>query len=572
MAEWNEILRAARRQAGLSQPALAVAARCSPGTVQNAEYGRKRLSREALLRLIDALTLAPAARNAVLVGAGHDPAPAGRLAEIERRRRPLEELQAEVDGYAWPCLVMNERHEIACWNAAANAVAELDFARDLPLLRDRSLMRISTMAHFRARVQNWEQVISVLIAVLKANQTDIERPQEDSAYFMAMVAEIAQRHPDIFPTLIELWQRVEPRPDGGREGFPAIWRLFDGTVLRFVCLIRSWSDFDAAWSLDWHPADAATWTWLNTTVGAPARPAAAALLSGGGLPLIPRALGSNWRQLLRQEREATGLSRAELASRSGVSQDMIYSLEARSGRRRPTRETLLQLTRAMELDGIATNAILEAAGVDPEPSEWALFLANEERRSPTRKYRPKNNPHRTRLDVQRAIAAHAWPCLVIDERCTLLCWNEAADRVFGEGYLDEAQTATRDTIVQLALADRFRAATVNWEEVVAALIPSTLRPFLGPAPAVGGGRLAAIVAAVRRLDAESRARLNAVWQDAPAGAPQTRVVFPLYWRTPDGAILSFTCLLSPWNAFDPAWALDWHPADAATWRWLNATP
>ena len=51
-----------------------------------------------------------------------------------------------------------------------------------------------------------------------------------------------------------------------------------------------------------------------------------------------------WNELLRQAREATGLSRRALHELSEVSEDTIFSYE--SGRRRPRRETLLQLTRA----------------------------------------------------------------------------------------------------------------------------------------------------------------------------------------------------------------------------------
>lgn len=77
---------------------------------------------------------------------------------------------------------------------------------------------------------------------------------------------------------------------------------------------------------------------------------------------------SAWTGLLRQARIQTGLSRKALSWLSGVSQDTIYSYE--HGRRSPSREILLDLCEALKLDGAATNAILEDAGLDPIASPW----------------------------------------------------------------------------------------------------------------------------------------------------------------------------------------------------------
>ena len=53
-------------------------------------------------------------------------------------------------------------------------------------------------------------------------------------------------------------------------------------------------------------------------------------------------------RLLREEREKRGLSRNELAKRSGLSQSMISLLER--DLRNPTLETLLRITEALEAD------------------------------------------------------------------------------------------------------------------------------------------------------------------------------------------------------------------------------
>ena len=53
-------------------------------------------------------------------------------------------------------------------------------------------------------------------------------------------------------------------------------------------------------------------------------------------------------QILRQERETLGLSMNKVAERSGLSQQMVSYVER--GMRNPTRETLLRMAAAREID------------------------------------------------------------------------------------------------------------------------------------------------------------------------------------------------------------------------------
>lgn len=57
--------------------------------------------------------------------------------------------------------------------------------------------------------------------------------------------------------------------------------------------------------------------------------------------------------------------------------------------------------------------------------------------------------------------------------------------------------------------------------------------------------------------------------NAPLAALAERVAVPLVWQHDDGTILAFACIVSLWSAYDTLWAIDLHPADAATWAWLN---
>lgn len=575
MAEWNDRLRAVREAAGLSQAALATRAGVSEETVFSYEAGRRHPTRDTLVRLLRAVGCAPQTMNSVTTAAGFDPEPTGRLADLAARRASLDALQREALAYPWPCLITNERTEVVAWNTLATRVAELDFGRELPLPRERNLFRMAAMPHFRDRVVNWDAVVSFLIAQYKSNHMDITEPEEDSQYFWSVVEDIVHHHSDIFPRLLQLWQTVPSRPEGGRDTFPAVWQVADGTVLRFTCVLSSWSDFEAAWAFDWHPADAATWGWLRRVTAVapqptdevlattPEPPSRSALTTDGTV-----AATASWRDLLRLAREGTALSRRQLAEAAGdVSEETVRSYE--TGRRRPVRETLVRLTRAMELDGVTANALLTAAGFEAEPSEWALFLAGVPRRTDAKRYQPTGDVRRSRGDMQRAIAAHAWPCLIVDRQCEVICWNVAATRVVGLDIANPPTSLSRN-LIPLAVSRHFRDHLVNWAEVVTALIPATLKTVLVAGDqGLRSGQLQSLADDIRRQGSEVLQELTELWRGRASAPTTARVVFPLIWRHDRGEVLAFNVIVAPWSAFDDAWAIDWHPADAETWTWLG---
>lgn len=84
-----------------------------------------------------------------------------------------------------------------------------------------------------------------------------------SAYFEAVVREIVEQDSEILPHLMELWFATLPRLATDRTTWRAEWRAGDGTLLQFNSMITGWDDFDGITINDWHPADAATWQWLN---------------------------------------------------------------------------------------------------------------------------------------------------------------------------------------------------------------------------------------------------------------------------------------------------------------------
>lgn len=115
-----------------------------------------------------------------------------------------------------------------------------------------------------------------------------------------------------------------------------------------------------------------------------------------------------------------------------------------------------------------------------------------------------------------------------------------------------------------------RARLGNWEDVLTAVVPADARQEIagstGPAPPE---RLAGAIEAVRAEDDEIVARLRDLWSATPAAPPALRITFPVVWQADDGTPLVFHGLIFAWSAYDRRWAMDWHPADATTWRWFS---
>jgi transcriptional regulator with XRE-family HTH domain len=575
MAALHELLRQARTSHGLSQQALAARARLSEESVFSYEAGRRVPTRSTLVRLLRATGLAAERRNDILVAAGFDPEPSGQLATLAAQRLLLGELQQEIRRYPWPCLATNERTEIVAWNDAALQVAELDFATQLPTSYQRNLLRLAAMRHFRDRVENWEAVVSFLIAQYKYNQMNVLAPEEDSQWFVAVVEDIGRIASDVFPQLLQLWQTVPARPEGGRDWFEVRWRTGNGVPLRFHCVLSSWSDFDAVWAFDWHPADGATWNWLDTHTSRSMPdevPSSPLVSSSSPTPASHTAAPDNsepsWRQLLRWGRDGSGLSRPALAAQAAVSEETIRSYE--TGRRPPSRELVLRLTRAMELDGLTTNAILTGAGLEPEPSEWSLFLAGLPRRSAAKRYQSTSELQRSLASMQQAIAEYAWPCLLVNDVGELIAASPAATQLFDVGPDGSLLGEPDRSLVRLIFSQAFRERAQPWEDIVTTVLPGTLRQATATGSGANGTRaLQSVIEDLRKNDPDSFRRLAEQWAAKPAARSTVRVTFSAMWRQTAETTLRFSVLITPWSAFDSVWAIDWYPADAATSTWIG---
>jgi transcriptional regulator with XRE-family HTH domain len=170
--------------------------------------------------------------------------------------------------------------------------------------------------------------------------------------------------------------------------------------------------------------------------------------------------------MLRAWRRRRGASQLALALQSGVSQRHVSFLE--SGRARPSREMVVQLTSALDVPLRQRNAMLLAAGFAPV-------------------YRESNLAAPELAPVRQAIARmlkqqEPYPAIVIDRLWNLLDANDAAHAftVFlFEGPPPPPPPDKQANILRWLLDPRaLRAKIVNWEEVARYLVSTTYAEIL----------------------------------------------------------------------------------------------
>ena len=551
--DFGVFLREFRKRRDLTQGALAAKAALAVSTVQAYEQERRLPQSSDLVdRLCVALALTREDR-ACLRGAAGLPPPAAGLVETLTRLRPSPAtIWDEAEAAEWVTLVMNERHEIVAWNGVASAVAELDLGSLAP--NARNLLRMAATEHFDRHLKNWPELIGSLICVLKAEGASVEADMP--AHLQALIADIANSDPRFLGPLFQMWASAPPWPEGSRNLHRIEWQVASGTRLEFVGVFRDWSVFDGLFAFDWHAANAVTSDWLRRAGGKPARRAQ-----------LPAGDGSSVGQSLAAARREVRLSRAELATRAHVPESTIEAYE-RGRRLHPGRDQLLQLCAGLSMDGYRTNALLRAAGYEEEPSDFSKWMSGE---APTGIYDGRQELRGSNLPAIRGEAdSFAWPCFVLDGRCHVVHANAPAERLTHLSRLPALPGRPAPHLMQLAVNREIRASLLNWPEVVNTVLPGRLQPaVLGH---LGGTKqeseLRDVAAHVRDQDREGLSKLFDVWADPPTYTNPRRIAVSLAWRTEAGERLAFHCLLSPWNVFDPYWAMDWHPADARTFRWL----
>jgi transcriptional regulator with XRE-family HTH domain len=170
--------------------------------------------------------------------------------------------------------------------------------------------------------------------------------------------------------------------------------------------------------------------------------------------------------MLRTWRRRRGASQLALALQSGVSQRHVSFLE--SGRARPSREMVVQLSTALDVPLRQRNAMLLAAGFAPAYRETNLAA-------------PELLPVRKAIDHMLR-QQEPYPAVVIDRLWNLIQANEAATAftVFlFEGPPPAPPPGKPPNLLRWLLDPKaLRAKISNWEEVARYLVSTTYAEIL----------------------------------------------------------------------------------------------
>ncbi|MSP77575.1 MAG: XRE family transcriptional regulator [Rhodospirillaceae bacterium] len=170
--------------------------------------------------------------------------------------------------------------------------------------------------------------------------------------------------------------------------------------------------------------------------------------------------------MLRAWRRRRGASQLALALQSGVSQRHVSFLE--SGRARPSREMVVQLSSALDVPLRQRNTLLLAAGFAPA-------------------YRETNLAAPELVAVRRAIdhmlkQQEPYPAVVIDRLWNILDANEAAGAVtvfLFEGPPPPPPPGKQSNLLRWLLdPTALRSKVTNWEEVARYLVSTTYAEIL----------------------------------------------------------------------------------------------
>ncbi|TAK58281.1 MAG: XRE family transcriptional regulator [Dehalococcoidia bacterium] len=250
-----------------------------------------------------------------------------------------------------------------------------------------------------------------------------------------------------------------------------------------------------------------------------------------------------WNDELRSIRERRGMSRDELAERCGLSAHSLRSYEL--GRRRPTRDHLLDLLRCLTADERSRSIILAGAGLAPE--------------APVDRFREPNVPPR---EAARLIRHRPLPAVLLNDRTEVLAVSGAAWRLFGMPEYEANPPKHRSALTEITF--RAIAARVqNWDEVIGQIL-QFLKAGLPADHSIesAGTPITTIVRKLAAADPSMWERFVRVWRASPPfRGRMTGHTYPGVWSVPGGTI-RFNVFVGCLNTEVGLYAHTMVPADA----------
>lgn len=256
-----------------------------------------------------------------------------------------------------------------------------------------------------------------------------------------------------------------------------------------------------------------------------------------------------WFERLRRLREEEGISRAELAARSGISAASIKAYE--TGVRHPGRASLSSLLDALTADAFARREILLGAGFAPDGRSPAEHLGEN---------------WFNLEDACAEIAPLAHPACVTTELMEVVAANTVIQRVWEVDLHRELDGPFERGLLSMLTRPRFADRLLNWTEALSVAV-SVIKGHYGGDDAIDPSRHPYVAAAVQHLldgSPEYVQKFLALWMNVPGRMYRVRLSYPVVWNHSDLGPLKFVAVTGPANRQPSLWFNDWVPADAHT--------
>lgn len=238
-----------------------------------------------------------------------------------------------------------------------------------------------------------------------------------------------------------------------------------------------------------------------------------------------------------------------MAERAAVSEASVRAYE--SGRRHPPRETLSAILRALAVEPIRRNQILECAGYAPEAGVIGA--------APT-------GPDYTLEEALAEINTYPWPAHLNNEMFEVLAANPLMQAVWGVDLANERKSVMERSFVVAMSEQHFADHIKNWDELML-LMSRMLKGShseegideTGPNP-----YLATIAQKFLMGDPRYVQRFLQIWISAPPLVQKRRFVAPMQWEHDELGLMKFMLVINPANMESYMTFVEWLPCDGAT--------
>ena len=241
----------------------------SAGSIKAYEDGSRHPSRASLVALLDALSADAFARQEILVAAGFAPdgvSPAQHLAD---EWFTLEDACAAIAALHHPVCLTTELFEVVAANSTIQRVWEVDLHHELKGPFERGFLSMLSTPRFADRLLNWEEALSVAVAVVKGHYGgDAAFDPVQHPYLAAMVQHFFNGRPQYVQRFLALWATVPGQLYRVRLSYPVTWNHSELGPLRFLAVTGPANQKPSIWFNDWIPLDAATATAVEALASA----------------------------------------------------------------------------------------------------------------------------------------------------------------------------------------------------------------------------------------------------------------------------------------------------------------